>query len=118
MSLSFLDKILKKIESGKGSWLTAFVLGVTTSIILWLVGKSRLRLEHRKEYLERRAEALSELDLTTKTLEQQTEILRTIRMNKNAAKVVSTKIHAVDKKIESTKRRIKSARSIDDLKDI
>ena len=118
MSLSFLDKLLEKIESGKGSWLTAFILGITTSLIIWLVGKSRSRLSHRKEYLERRVEALSEIDLTTKTVEEQTEILRTIRMNRNAAKVVNTKIQAVDKKIESTKRRIKSARSIDDLKDI
>ena len=118
MSSSLLDKLSDKIESSKGSPVKMFLLGVLASLVVWLVSRSRRKMVHRKEYLQKRSEALAAVDLATKTEEEQTKILQTIRLNKNAAKVVSKKISAVDKKIEDTKRRIKSARSIDDLEDL
>ena len=115
MAFNLLEKFTEKLETSKGSSFKGFFFGVLIAVAFWLVYRSRKRLEHRKDYLEARAESLAALDTSKLALDTQEKIIQELRMNKNAAKVITKKISQVDNRIESIKRRIDSARSIDEL---
>ena len=118
MGFSLLEKLASRLEGSKTSSFKGFFIGLLVAAAFWLVYRARKKLEHRRDYLSARAEALMAIQPSELAEDKYAKIAQEIRLNKNAAKVVAKKIDQVDSRIANIKRRIDSARSIDELEDL